>query len=41
HIALNLLRREKTCKNGIKVKRTKAGWDDKYLRKVIESCSHI
>ncbi len=41
HIALNLLRREKTCKNGIKVKRTKAGWDDKYLRKVIESCSQI
>jgi predicted transposase YbfD/YdcC len=40
-MALNLLRQEKTCKNGIAVKRSKAGWDDTYLFKVLDSCSHI
>ena len=40
-MALNLLRQEKTCKNGIKVKRSKAGWDDAYLFKVLDSCSQI
>ena len=40
-IALNLLRQEKTCKNGIKVKRSKAAWDDTYLLRVLDSCSHI
>jgi predicted transposase YbfD/YdcC len=40
-IALNLLRQEKTCKNGIKVKRSKAGWDDAYLFKVLDSCARL
>ena len=38
-MALNLLRHEKTCKNGIAVKRSKAGWDNAYLLRVLNSCS--
>ena len=34
-IALNLLRKESTAKVGIKVKRSKAGWDNRYLAKVL------
>lgn len=36
HIALNLLRREKTAKVGLKIKRNKAGWDNNYLLQVLE-----
>jgi predicted transposase YbfD/YdcC len=36
HIALNLLKQEKSCKLGMKSKRLKAGWDDSYLLKVLE-----
>lgn len=35
HIALNLLKRETTAKCGIKARRKKAGWDEKYLLKVL------
>jgi len=37
HIALNKLKSEKSCKRGIKAKRKKAGWNDKYLLKVLAS----
>lgn len=35
HIALNLLKHEKTAKLGVKSKRLKAGWDNSYLSKVL------
>ena len=35
HIAMNLLKQEKTAKVGIKNKRLKAGWDNKYLVKLL------
>lgn len=35
HIALNLVKSEKTTKAGVKNKRLKAGWDEDYLLKVM------
>ena len=35
HIALNLLKQEKTQKTGIKNKRLKAGWDNQYLEIIL------
>lgn len=36
-IALNLLKQEATHKNGISTRRKRAGWDNKYLLKVLEA----
>jgi hypothetical protein len=35
HIALNLLRQERSVTAGIKAKRLKAGWDEAYLLKIL------
>ena len=35
HIALNLLKQEKTAKCGVKARRKKAGWNEKYLLMVL------
>lgn len=35
HIALNLIRQEKSIKRGAKGKRLKAGWDNDYLSKIL------
>jgi predicted transposase YbfD/YdcC len=37
HIALNLLKKERTAKVGIKNKRLKAAWDERYLLKLLAS----
>jgi predicted transposase YbfD/YdcC len=36
HMALNLLKQEVTAKVGLKIKRSKAGWDHRYLAKILE-----
>ena len=35
HIAGNLLQQDKTVKTGVKHKRLRAGWDNKYLAKLL------
>jgi hypothetical protein len=35
HIAVNLLKQEKTAKVGISHKRKRAGWHNKYLERVV------
>ena len=35
HLALNLLRRDRTAKRGIKNRRLKAGWDERYLEQLL------
>jgi len=36
HVALNLLKQEKTAKLSVRTKRLRAGWDDMYLAKVLQ-----
>jgi predicted transposase YbfD/YdcC len=40
-VALNLLKQEKTSKVGITARRKRAGWDNKYLLKVLMADSHF
>jgi predicted transposase YbfD/YdcC len=40
-IALNLLKQESTHKNGISCRRKSAGWDNKYLLKVLSADRHL
>ena len=41
HIALNLLKQEKSCGRSVRGKRLLAGWDEKYLHKVLEGFSSL
>ncbi len=41
HIALNLIKQETTCRQGLKGKRLKAGWDEDYLAKILSGFSDL
>jgi len=41
HVGINLLSRDKKTKVGVKTKRLKAGWDDNYLKDVLNSLNVI
>ena len=40
-IALNLIKQEKTNKRGVSCRRKVAGWDNKYLLKVLTADHHL
>jgi hypothetical protein len=40
-IALNLLKQERTNKRGVSCRRKVAGWDNKYLLKVLTADRHL
>ena len=35
HLSLNLLRQERSANVGVKIKRSRAGWDEAYLEKIL------
>lgn len=37
HITMNMLKNEKSCKQGIEAKRLQCAWNDKYLEKVLKT----
>jgi hypothetical protein len=41
HVGINLLSRDKKTKVGVKTKRLKAGWDEKYLNNILSSLDII
>ncbi|MCY7333094.1 MAG: ISAs1 family transposase, partial [Leptolyngbyaceae cyanobacterium CAN_BIN12] len=41
HIGLNLLSRDKKSKVGVKTKRLKAGWNNNYLKAVLEALNIV
>ena len=41
HVGLNLLSRDKKTKVGVKTKRLKAGWDDSYLKDVLNALNIV
>jgi len=41
HIAMNLIKNEKTLNVGVQTKRLKAGWDESYLLKILLGNSSI
>jgi predicted transposase YbfD/YdcC len=41
HVGLNLLSRDKKTKVGVKTKRLKAGWDDNYLKDILNALSIV
>jgi hypothetical protein len=36
HVALNLLRQERTAKGGVKARRLQAGWDEQHLLRALD-----
>jgi hypothetical protein len=41
HIGLNLLSKDKKTKVGVKAKRLKAGWNNNYLKAILEALNIV